>query len=739
MLTRKGRRQAPFSAPAVGLFWPIALFTIAAGILLIAGVLFAVRQVDQTSAERAQAMAQSGIEQRIEEVALMIVPQVVWDEAVIRLDHRFDPEWADSNLGSFLTSVGGFERTFLLAPSDRLLWASRGGVAGAHANYLPFAKAAAPLVARVRKAEAQRPALRRKGDHQLVADPIQFNGIAMVDEAPRLLTASLVQPDFGSVLPRGARAPIVITSMPIDKSFLTKFARRYMMTDLKALPGTAEVPKGHIEVPLRSADGGVVARLAWSPRRPGTELLRTLVLPLLAVLSATILVALLLLLRSRRIARALIESEALARQLANYDGLTNLPNRRLMNERLQQLISSSERSTRQIAVHCIDLDRFKMVNDTLGHLAGDEVLRVVGERIKNLIRIGDTASRLGGDEFVIIQPDATATRASRLAERLIEACSQPITLEGGQAFVGCSVGIALFQPTGMTPEEALRQADIAMYKAKEAGRGRYAFFEVELDSAMQMRRELERDLRAALHNDQLEMVYQPQVDVEGHIVGCEALMRWTHPRYGAVSPVVFIPIAEECGMIGELGLFSCRRVFEDAMDWGDLRVAINISALHLQTSNFVRRFDHLMAQAGISGERIEIEITETALLREEEANSRTLWDLRQLGVSITLDDFGTGYSSMTYLQKFPIDKLKIDRSFVSHLGEGARARAVVDAVVRLAGALDLGIVAEGVETPAQHSALVELGCPRMQGFLYSVPLSADEMKALLISSAPLKV
>lgn len=738
MLTKENPRQQPFSARAVGLFWPIALFTIAAGILLIAGVLFAVRQVDQASATRAQIMAQSGIEQRIEEVALMIVPQVVWDEAVDRLDRRFDPEWADSNLGSFLTNVSGFERAFVLAPDDRLLWSSRGGVAGAYANYLPFAEAVAPLVARVRQAEARRPPLRRKGDHQLVADPIQFNGIEMVDAAPRLLTASLVQPDFGMVMPRGARAPIVITSMPIDKPFLAKFARRYMMNDLRVFEVEAERPQDRIEVPLRNVDGGIVARLVWSPRRPGTELLRTLVLPLLVVLSVTILVALWLLLRSRRIALALIESEALARQLANYDGLTNLPNRRLMNERLQYLISSSERSTRQIAVHCIDLDRFKMVNDTMGHHAGDEVLRVIGERIETIIRVGDTASRIGGDEFVIIQPDATATRASRLAERLVEICSLPISLGEVQAYIGCSVGIALFQPEGMTPEEALRQGDIAMYKAKEAGRGRYAFFEVELDSAVQMRRELERDLRDALRNDQFEMVYQPQVDATGRIIGCEALMRWTHPRHGAVSPTVFIPIAEECGLIADLGLFSCRRVFEDARNWGELKVALNISATHLQTPDFVRRVDHLLAQSGLSGDRIEIEITETALLRQEEANSRTLWDLRKLGISITLDDFGTGYSSMTYLQKFPIDKIKIDRSFVSHLGEGERARAVVDAVVRLASALDIDIVAEGVETDVQHKALVELGCPRMQGFLYSVPLPAAEMTTLLAAKTSLK-
>jgi diguanylate cyclase (GGDEF)-like protein len=428
---------------------------------------------------------------------------------------------------------------------------------------------------------------------------------------------------------------------------------------------------------------------------------------------------------------AIAASEARIRHLAYHDALTGLPNRALLAERLAGVLDDVKRCGGHFSIHLIDLDKFKMVNDTFGHQAGDELLRHTAEELGVLCRDADTIARLGGDEFVVVHTRTTRAAAQALAERIVQRLAEPITLSVGQLYVGCSIGVAILEPTSLAPFDYLRQADLALYQAKEKGRGQFAFFEPEMDQAIAVRRSLQGDLRKALLTGQLELAYQPQVDSESRIVGIEALLRWNHPTRGVIPPGVFIPLAEECGAIVELGYFALRRAFEDSVRWPSLKVAINVSAHQLRMKDFYCRVESLVREKGIAPAQFELEITESLLLGDDRETHETLRKLSGLGFAIALDDFGTGYSSLSYLQRYPINKIKIDRSFVVNLGVDAEATAVISAIVTLAEALHLHIIAEGVETDVQRSELMAAGCSHVQGYLTGRPMSATAILGLL--------
>jgi len=381
-------------------------------------------------------------------------------------------------------------------------------------------------------------------------------------------------------------------------------------------------------------------------------------------------------------------------------------------------------------VHCLDLDRFKEVNDLLGHHAGDELIRQVADRVSELCRDSDTVARLGGDEFVILQPETSAAGASHLAERVLRLFEQPFVLSAGTVEVGVSIGCTLITDPDLDPAEALRQSDLALYGSKEGGRNRVTFFEPDMEAALRMRRGLESDLRKALAEGGLTMVYQPQIDARGHVGTMEALVRWDHPERGAIAPSVFVPLCEESGLILDLGEYIFRRVFEESRDWLNMRVAINVSALQLRSPMFMGVLTRLVAEFHVDPARYEIEITETALLGDDDISRNNIIMLKQEGFSIALDDFGTGYSSLNLLKKFQVDKIKIDRSFVHNLEASAEAEGLVEAIVKLSRALKLDIVAEGVETEHQRDRLAACGCNNFQGYLVSRPVPANQLDGL---------
>ena len=428
-------------------------------------------------------------------------------------------------------------------------------------------------------------------------------------------------------------------------------------------------------------------------------------------------------------------SEVKIEYMAHHDALTDLANRVLLNERLEQALGRIHLEE-MVAVHHLDLDQFKAVNDTFGHPAGDKLLKIVADRLRGLVRETDTIARMGGDEFVVVQaPIADPAESTSLAQRIIALMSEPFDLDGHQAVIGASIGIAVGPSDGLKPDELLRNADLALYRAKGDGRGTFRFFETAMDLQMQTRRIMERDLRKALSSGQFELYYQPVVNLaSGDISGFEALIRWNHPEQGVIPPASFIPLAEETGLIVPVGEWVIRQACATAAQWpGDLSIAVNISAAQFRNPGLMQVIVGALATSGLDPTRLEIEITETVLLQNRETTLAVLRQLRELGIRIAMDDFGTGYSSLTYLQCFPFDKIKIDRSFVKDITENTGSLNIVRAVAALAKGMGMTATAEGVETSEQLDRITSEGCTEMQGFLFSRPVPASEIERLFLS------
>jgi len=430
------------------------------------------------------------------------------------------------------------------------------------------------------------------------------------------------------------------------------------------------------------------------------------------------------------------QSEVKIEYMAHHDSLTDLANRVLLNERLEQALGHRIHREEIVAVHHLDLDQFKAVNDTFGHLAGDKLLKTVAGRLRGLVRDTDTIARMGGDEFVIVQgPIRDPAEATSLAQRIIALISEPYDIDGHQAVIGVSIGIAVGPGDGLRPDKLLRNADLALYRAKGDGRGQFRFFEPAMDQQMQARRVMEQDLRKALAAGEFVLHYQPVVNLASNeISGFEALIRWNHPEKGMVAPATFIPLAEEIGFIVPIGEWVIRQACATAAKWpADLHVAVNISAVQFRSPGLMQVIVGALAASGLHPTRLEIEITETVLLQNKETTLELLHQLRALGVRIAMDDFGTGYSSLTYLQCFPFDKIKIDRSFVKDITENTGSLNIVRAVAALANGMGMTATAEGVETSEQLDKITSEGCTEMQGYLFSKPLPAREIERLFLS------
>jgi diguanylate cyclase (GGDEF)-like protein len=436
------------------------------------------------------------------------------------------------------------------------------------------------------------------------------------------------------------------------------------------------------------------------------------------------------------------ESREQLTHIAMHDTLTGLANRHSFSGALDSECRKLERYGRPFALLMVDLDRFKPINDTLGHPSGDVVLQKVAGRLRHAVRAGDLVARIGGDEFAIIAfgLDEPA-QAEQLALRIVEILSRPFIIDGNVAELGGSVGVVLAPSHGSESAQLIQHADVALYSAKRAGKDRHCLFETEMMDAMQRRRFLEVDLRRASMREEFKVVYQPVIDAKtGAITGAEALLRWHCPRRGNVSPVEFIPIAEDLGLVSRIGAGVLQQACEDAMTWPHaLDVAVNVSPVQLLDPRLLQIVAQALRESGLQPQRLELEITETALLGDDEAALRTLNHLRDLGVGISLDDFGTGYSSLSYLHRFPISRIKIDRSFVQKLPADVGSASIVRAIAQLGESLDMKVTAEGIETAEQLAFVAAHGCDHVQGFLISQPVPAAEFKALVEARAPFVV
>lgn len=429
------------------------------------------------------------------------------------------------------------------------------------------------------------------------------------------------------------------------------------------------------------------------------------------------------------------------RHLATHDALTGLPNRVLLDDRLAQAIANSERYDESFAVLVLDLDRFKIINDSLGHRAGDEFLNVVAQRLQGIARSIDTVARVGGDEFVMVAPCSQRQDAIQIAERVLASLAALIRISGVDLHASTSIGIACFPHDGTSIETLIAHADAAMYCAKQRGRNKLQCFEPGMDTVTRDRFKLENALHAALEQQQFELYYQPKVNTEtGKVNSAEALIRWRHPEQGLVMPDTFIPLAEECGLIGAIGEWVLREACRQCSRWQHeglppLRVAVNVTASQFRHGNLLNIIRSAIEEANIDPRYLELELTESAVMTNPEESVSILEQLSRMGVLVSVDDFGTGYSSMSYLRRFPIDKLKIDRGFVKDLLTRADDASIVQAIISLAHSLRLKVVAEGVETPEQLDSLRLMGCDQYQGYHFSPPLPASEFGALIRKTA----
>ncbi|GJG99431.1 EAL domain-containing protein [Paraburkholderia terrae] len=435
---------------------------------------------------------------------------------------------------------------------------------------------------------------------------------------------------------------------------------------------------------------------------------------------------------------ALIRYQEQLEYQANYDSLTRLPNRNLLRDRLQHALIVAQRHHKGVAVVFIDLDGFKNVNDSLGHSVGDRLLSVVADRLARCARASDTVARHGGDEFVIVMTD-TVDEQSLIAwmERVRASISEPVWLDGTELYVGCSMGASLFPQDGDDAETLMKKADLAMYRAKDMGRNTFQFYQPEMNVSAGARLNLERRLRRALRDNEFLLHYQPQVDIEtGQVVGMEALVRWSDPEVGLIPPSQFIPVAEESGLIGPLSEWVLREACRQNKAWQDeglpaARVSVNLSARQFQQRDIAKLVMQVLEETGLDPQYLELELTESTIMRNAEEAVSMLNELHALGIGLAIDDFGTGYSSLSYLKRFPVDRLKIDRSFVSDIGESSDDETITSAIIALAHSLNLQVIAEGVETSTQLDFLKERACDEMQGYFFAKPMPHDAIPGML--------
>ena len=425
------------------------------------------------------------------------------------------------------------------------------------------------------------------------------------------------------------------------------------------------------------------------------------------------------------------ERKIIDSRMAEYDALTGLANRHRMNRRLESILSAYKSARRACALMMLDLDRFKYVNDTMGHPAGDELLRQVADRLRSIVGNRGEIGRLGGDEFQVILPDLDDRgKLGELAEKIIQIISQPYPIDGKRAIIGTSVGVAIAPYDGIEKDEITRASDLALYAAKNGGRGQFRFYSSDLKDEEEERRLLLDDLREALATDQIQLHYQPVVRTKDHVVvGFEGLMRWEHPERGNVSPGIFIPAAEESNLINQLGEWALRRACEDAAQWPEtVRVAVNVSAVQFNNNAFVAVVTNALAHAGLAPDRLELELTESVFMGDSEQTDRTFRELKELGVRLALDDFGTGYSSLSYLRSAPFDKLKVDKSFVDSCTQKDQNSAkIITAIIGLSEALGMETTVEGVEAFDQFNLVCSKGAKYIQGWIYSKALPREDI------------
>ncbi|MEO8757749.1 MAG: bifunctional diguanylate cyclase/phosphodiesterase [Devosia sp.] len=712
------------------------LIPVAIGLIVTAGatlgfVLWSAQGVDQRSLDRQTALARHVIEMQLNRIPHDQESVTIWDDSVTHTKLNFDPAWIDINLGVWMNSFFGHDEVVILDDHDRPIYAMMNGaqVGADHADALLVDLA--PLVADLRSKIVG-------GDmaaYQSGADtePPRVVDLVMLGGKPAIVGLAPIVSDTGNIPQSLGSEYIHVSIVHLDAAYARKLSDEYYISGARFSQYSGAGQDGAM-LPLTNAAGRFITFFDWQKQSPGRAMLSQTVPAIAAAFLIAAIIALILLDQLWRKSSALEAGRADAEHQARHDALTNLPNRVSFEASLLRALAQRPQRDRRTSVLMLDLDRFKQVNDTLGHKAGDDLIEAVGQRLEQFIQPGDLLARLGGDEFSILHTHAPGLgEPMPLSQRIIDAISKPFSIFGSEAFVGVSIGIATADGNEVDSRELIRKADIALYEAKATGRNRAVVFEESMNELLQNRHTIEAELREALRRtDQLSVDYQPLFGPDHvRVIGVEALARWRHPRLGQVSPAHFIPVAEATGLISALGEFVLRRACEIGAAWPGHIMAVNISPAQLRDPGFPHRVFALLAETRMRPIDLELEITEGILLEESTISADALSVFRSAGIRIALDDFGTGYSSLNYLKRYPVDRIKIDRSFVSQLATGNVSVAIVEAMVTLAHALQIEVTAEGVETVEQMDVLTGLGCNVFQGFLLSPPIGPAALEALL--------
>jgi diguanylate cyclase (GGDEF)-like protein len=712
-------------------FRPRAVLAVAVIVALaMAGILAAVaasaRRGDEVALHQQRQLLASALAERRLQAMLEAENVGTSNLAVEHIWREFDPRWAHPNIGLRLNALFGAAHVFLLDGSDRFVYALSGTESIDPASFGDTLGHLWAVIADVRgrrvPGATDELELATVDAQSNLRRPTRAARLQTFLGRPAIVAAVVIAPEDGDFVTPRSSPPVVITVSDINQEFLRRLGARLELPDLHMVEAPEAANASGLE--LTSETGETIARFAWSPIRPGSDLLRAVV-PFLAITVACLLLLAGFVLRyMRRTTAAIAAGEDRLRYLALHDALSGLPNRTCFGERLSGMIESVRRTGSPAAVLSIDLDRFKDVNDTLGHLVGDALIRAVAQRLVRVLPGDDLVARLGGDEFAVITSNVSGQAALHaLGARIIDALRVPYSILGHTLVTGASIGMALIEPRSGEATDILRCVDVALYRAKNDGRNRACIYDAAMDADLRQRKQLEHDLRRAIEREGLSLAFQPIVNPSGEwITGVEALCRWHHPIRGEVEPAKFIPVAEHSELIVPLGEWVLREACREAGAWPGVSLAVNVSPLQFRRPDFVEMIERILGETHFESSRLELELTESTLLGNIEDTSTAMRRLRALGVRLVLDDFGTGYSSLLYLRSFPFHSLKVDRSFVANIENGADAAAIVHAVVSLGRGLGMKVTAEGVETAEQHLFLRAAGVHSLQGFRFGRPV-----------------
>ena len=710
---------------------------------VIASLFWATDRSDDLSVERQVRFTRHAIEVALDELALQQETVSIWDDAAKNMVAPVpDQRWLRDNMTSWLHKIFSHDAGFLIDGQDQPVQSSIRGNVVPNAHFERLRHDLTPLLLGVRgkihgpNGRHDRNPGRALPPHSSVRTTTRTTHdthLMLIGGRPAAASAMLIKPSTKDYVTARGDWPVLISIRYLDGDFLGELEDKHLIGSPR-FSRTDERRRDEQSILLSTEGGRALGYLLWTPDLPGSRIMSVMLPTSLAVIG---LLGMLMWMLTRRLNATLAERgalEARASHLAYHDPLTGLPNRTLLGERLLKALNGPHRG--RVALLLIDLDRFKQVNDTLGHLAGDQLIRDFATRLTGIAGPRDTVARLGGDEFAVILIDRDWPQdTQRLAQAILDLFSTPFDLMSTRVFGGASIGAALAEGRAADATELMRRADVALYCAKAEGRGCSRIYEPAMDEGAKKRTRLESELRDALAADQLVAWHQPQVDATGAVIGRELLLRWEHPKLGLISPDQIIPVAEETGLILPIGDWVLEQAAVFARQDDGLFTAVNLSPMQLRDPDFAERVMAIFRAAGADPRRVELEITEQILIDENKAIRRSLARLRRAGFRIALDDFGTGYSSLSYLRRFSVDKIKIDRSFVVDVQRSADARAIIAAIVGLGSALRLTIAAEGVETQEQADILLAAGCDQLQGYLFGRPTPARAIEEKVAAQA----